>query len=117
MNQFSAGRDAVGPEPELRHPAEALQRRRVRLRRLVQPQETSAAEARPLRPDERPVVGRRGQQVPQRAVDAWDAADQPVPAVQDEGHPPPRPVLRIAATRRCNNRLVSLSAAQSVTQV
>jgi hypothetical protein len=99
----------VGPEPNLRHPAEARQRRRVRLRRLVQPQEAAAAG--------RPVVGRRGQQVPQRAVDAEDAADQPVPAVQEEGHPPPRPVLRIAATRRCNNRLVSLSAAQSVTQV
>jgi hypothetical protein len=103
----------VGPEPNLRHPAEARQRRRVRLRRLVQPQEAAAAG--------RPVVGRRGQQVPQRAVDAEDAADQPVPAVQEEGHPPPRPVLRIAATRRPVQQLThtrqSFSCTQSVTQV
>jgi hypothetical protein len=108
----------VGPEPDLRHPAEARRRRWVLLRRFVQPQEAPAAGARPLRPAGRPVVGRRGQQVPQRVDDAGHAADQPVPAVQEEGNPPPRPFLRLACQtrRRCNN-LVSLSAAQSVTQV
>ncbi|BAH93638.1 Os06g0624900, partial [Oryza sativa Japonica Group] len=107
LPRLQAGRNAVGPKPDIRHPAEAragLRRRRLRLRlRLLQPQEGEEGggrlrSARPVRPGHDPVVRRRGQQVQHGADHADHAADQPVPAVEEEGHPPPCTLLRLAHT-------------------